>query len=760
MFEKFNTIRIQGKCFENDAELNFFGDNEQLCIIYGRNGSGKSTISEAFANIANENISDAVRITQPNLNELNDDIKNNLHIFNENFIDKYIKINGSGIKTIVLFGKQGNIQEEIENKEKILEEKTKERDNSNTKKEKYENQNDTDSPKYWENMIKENLRNGWANRDKDIKNNQRASSVNDEILNRISQIEIDSTCNYENLLNEFNEKLKYYKSISSDDTFPLEIQGINFNENIEQNITNLLSKIIEKAEFTDRENRILQLVKQNLERLEVSKKLLEENEICPYCFQQIDDNHKKDMSEIIKKILNKDIEEHKQNLLNSKIAVIPFLDENLAKLNLEKYNDIKNLIVKCNKIIENYNNLIDKKFQNPFETISLEINTENSYIENVKTLNEKINYFEQERKEFQNNKNEADNKKDELISLNDKISRNDIENSLQQYNIKQQEKTNLQTNIDNLNSEIQNLKDERVELRAQKANVVLATDEINKMLQYIFFSKQRIKIEPNNEGYELKINDKSVEPKKISIGERNAVALCYFFTKIFENTEVEKLYQNPKFLVIDDPMSSFDFENKIGIMSFLHYQINKIIKGNPNSKVIILSHDLTSIFDLSTIKKEVVNKENFFELNNTELKKIEKLKHKNEYKTLLEEIYDYALNKPKNKSLTIGNQMRKALEAFSTFNYQEGIAEISRNENIIKDMPHKEYFENLMYRLVLHGESHKFWNFVSDDEKQRTAKEVLCFMYELFPNHIEAYLNKKNHNNDKINNIKIWLENL
>ena len=68
-----------------------------------------------------------------------------------------------------------------------------------------------------------------------------------------------------------------------------------------------------------------------------------------------------------------------------------------------------------------------------------------------------------------------------------------------------------------------------------------------------------------------------------------------------------------------------------------------------------------------------------------------------------------------------------------------------------------------MYRLVLHGESHfetrvyamqgdlSFYRFISEEEKQRTCKEVLCFMYCLSPDHIESYIP------DAIHEIQKWM---
>jgi len=79
---------------------------------------------------------------------------------------------------------------------------------------------------------------------------------------------------------------------------------------------------------------------------------------------------------------------------------------------------------------------------------------------------------------------------------------------------------------------------------------------------------------------------------------------------------------------------------------------------------------------------------------------------------------------------------------------------------------HAEYYENLMYRLVLNGESHyegrikslEDWDFlgiVSPEEKHKIAKDVLCMMYELNPNHVKAHLAEQP---DAETTIGKWIE--
>ena len=98
--------------------------------------------------------------------------------------------------------------------------------------------------------------------------------------------------------------------------------------------------------------------------------------------------------------------------------------------------------------------------------------------------------------------------------------------------------------------------------------------------------------------------------------------------------------------------------------------------------------------------------------------------------------------------------MRQVLEAFSTFQYKKGIEEVSTDPQILALLPdeiYRRYFENLMYRLILNNGSHRldqtkamsdmnFFTVISNSEKQRTAKEILCFIYLLNARHLLSHL--------------------
>ena len=132
-----------------------------------------------------------------------------------------------------------------------------------------------------------------------------------------------------------------------------------------------------------------------------------------------------------------------------------------------------------------------------------------------------------------------------------------------------------------------------------------------------------------------------------------------------------------------------------------------------------------------------------------------------EYKTLLNEIYDYAINQTQtDNNSNIGNVMRKVLEAFGTFNYRCGIEDIAIDEDIISKLQpdQKKYFQNLMYRLILNSESHTqdktksidFFSHIDEIEKQKTAQDILSLLCLLDEVHLKKYFK----DDSKINHIK------
>lgn len=706
----------------------------------------------------------------------------NIFVYNEKYIDKNIRLKSDGLDTIILFGEQVDLDKQIETLEAEIKKCKEITESLDDEYKKYNDSSNLLSPNYFLESIKEKLRkDGWAEIDSKIKGNRQNTAVSNNIVHEIMRINPSKP--KDKLLNEFNEKFSLFKNITEGEKIVDEIELIKIDREIDTKVLRLLSKKIEEPILTEREKKILDAVQNGLQnQIETSKDIFSKKETkeCPYCFRPIDEKYKASLIKSIEKVLNKDVDKHKEELRKNFLKKIDFDIMKYSKLNSNLCEEIRKKVEICNDIIEKYNSKIEEKYSNIYNSLKF---TDLKLVEHILELNKNLEELEELRNNFNDFIDNKEKLKQELLDLNKQIAFYNIKNEYNEYLKQKNKKESLEKNIkeikENLDSKVEFLE----ELKQRKKSIKIALDYINKALEYVFFSKERFILEPKNNTYYLKSFGKSVKPGDISTGERNIIALCYFFTEILNNKTKKDAYKDKYFLIIDDPISSFDLENKIGIHSFLKSQIQKIILGNKDSKVVILSHDLATIYDFAKAAGEIrkVAKKYFNDRDYTKFKILE-LKNKSidelsynrhEYTKLLEMVYNYAIedNINNNVELVIGNVMRRVLEAFSTFEYKKGIEEISYDRKILSllnNQQYENYFEHLMYRLVLNGESHfeekikalhdmEFYSYISPEEKIRTAKDILCFLYLLNPKHIECHLSEVS---GAVQKIEEWCQNI
>lgn len=781
MLEKIRGLELQGRCFTTKTKLNFFPNaNDRLSIVYGKNGSGKSTISEGFFSLLlkDEESDITAAFLDENKNKIEiQNLAERISVFNERYIDENVKIQEDGLGTIVLFGGQVDLQAEIEKYEQLEKDSKGDLEKQQALYEQYTKSDNPLCPLYHKKRIEKVLKQpgGWAEIDSKIKGNRRNSSVTDEIIYKIGRASIKTT--YSELKKTYDETEQLLAKVktSSQVTYSDVIQKVKYSEGIEKRICKLLEKQIEEPVLTEREQLILLTIQNGKQyNVEGARETFSNSQVknCPYCYQPVDEEYKHNLVESINRVLNKDVDNHKKELRDVSFPVIQQDYMDYSELDSDLVQKIILQVRKCDDIINVYRKITDSKMSNIYTSIK---QNELGLGRNIDNLNVLLEQLESKRKEFNYATKRIQFLQQELIQLNLSMAHHNIIQNYKDYQ-KQIEGKKIQQKVLNDKEKIfLSITEKLKQFRERKANTSLAISSINNALNYVFFTNNRLSIELRDERYYLKSNGKDVIPKNVSLGERNIVALCYFFTQIMANQEISKMYKNEKLIIIDDPVSSFDFENKVGIMSFLRYQISRIITGNNYSKVLILSHDLTTVFDLKKAIEEIckstkgdvhISTTSYSVLELFEKGLISFTKSRSEYGELLQMTYRYANGEAENNNITIGNSMRRVLEAFSTFTYKKSIQDVSCDKNVLKKLgEHSTYFENLMYRLVLHNESHyeeqiynlhdnvNFYNFISDDEKKRTAKDVLCFMYFLNPAHVEAYLQTISR---AIDNIKVW----
>lgn len=128
MFEELTTIRISGRCFPPQTDLDIFVKKSgnkarpRISLIFGRNGSGKTTLSETLRkqslghhleDIADLQLLDGDGNQIPNMDEALLKVK----VFNEKYVDEKLRVEGDGLGSIVMLGDAGNIKDEIEKKD-------------------------------------------------------------------------------------------------------------------------------------------------------------------------------------------------------------------------------------------------------------------------------------------------------------------------------------------------------------------------------------------------------------------------------------------------------------------------------------------------------------------------------------------------------------------------------------------------------------------------------------------------------------------
>ena len=783
MIEKLKGLRIKGRCFKNDTIfLLYKNPHDRIAIIFGKNGSGKSTISEGVDSIIKNNVETdlSVSFIDSEMNSVQFETEAGIYVFNEKYIDENVKIDDDGLGAIVLFGDQVDLQSSIDDQEKKVDSLSKKVDEISNEYNKFQDKTNPASPEYHQGRILLELRKdgGWAEIDSQIKGNKIKSQVTAATVKEIGELVVKETDR--ELRNRFSETQLLLSKVSDNSiSYPNSINQVYIDVGFETQIISLLAQRIEEPILSEREKLILDSIQKGFqERVESAKTDFskEDVSVCPYCYQPITDQYKHELIESINKVLNKDVDEHKAQLnlikypvLEIDVSLFESLNESLVK-SITKQLDI------CKALLLEYQNLVKQKTSNIYTPIVIEANGLTTEIQKLNTF---LGELESKRIEF----NDAAKKKvsliKELISLNKAIAHLQIAQLYKDFIKQENAKAATLQQLKKSKDDFEHEKSELKKLQDRKANIGLAIENINNSLDYVFLSQKRLSIELRNEKYYLKSNGADVLPKKVSQGERNIIALCYFFTQIFSNQEIGKMYQTESLIVIDDPVSSFDFENKIGIHSFLRYQANRIINGNPKSKMLFLSHDLETVFALRKAMEEICKGTKgianttpttyiTFELENQKLSDFNK--SHNEYSSLLKKIYYFANEDSKDDILVIGNVMRRVFEAFLTIKNKKGIEMISCDPNVQAALGnHSIFFENYMSRLVLHGESHfeeqvysihdgySFYGFISDDGKIKTAKNILCFMYILNPSHIIAHLQSVS---GAINNIEDWVKSL
>ncbi|WP_312942981.1 AAA family ATPase [Oscillibacter sp.] len=778
--ESMTGINVSSSYFSSPAILELFpkhpkpSKSNRVALLYGKNGSGKSTIAQGFREYRDSINPRTVTLT-PLANSASIKITptgkpEKFYIFDEDYISSRVKIRDSGLNAIVLLGEQVSLDEKIDKIEVQLKKKKEEVSAQEAECLRYENNNDVTSPKHWLSKMCDTLKetDGWADIGSRIKGQKVKLAVNQTEILRIAGLKPDKPI--DELKKDFKSLFTRFSAIDANTALlPQNSFCLPDTTTIESSVISMLSKTIEKPQLTHREQEILNLF--GLQQITEVRTFLADmkNNICDKCLQTISDEYRAETLQEIDGILNREIEEFKSGLMKLQVSEIPAEAFRIYS-NLPSFEALCTEIDSYNKSVHTHNAAIQEKFDNPFSPHSYSQSIGLTAIAN--SLSTAFKKLKIEIDDFNQMVNDKSKTQKSLLIINDSIAHLMIEKDFATFQAQQDVKNYADEKRQQLLAQQTILETNKAMLDMKRKNYLIAADEINESLKYIFFSDKRLTIELGNDQlYHLKSNGVTVNPSNVSCGERNAIALCYYFAEIAKDMDAKAKYTDELLLVIDDPISSFDVENRIGILSFLRWKLEQVLDGCTTTKVLLMTHDVSVIFDLEKALEEISKhcekistyaQFRVFQLKNKLLLDFSHKSH-NEYSQLLHMMYQYALNENDELDLVIGNVMRRVLEAFASFSYKKGIIDVSLDDKVINLLPNqtsKTYYRNLMYRLVLNTESHaeegmqgapetSFFSHLSSSEKQRTAKDILCFIYCLNKTHLLSHLTEAEADLDK-----------
>ena len=288
-----------------------------------------------------------------------------------------------------------------------------------------------------------------------------------------------------------------------------------------------------------------------------------------------------------------------------------------------------------------------------------------------------------------------------------------------------------------------------------------ASDNIN-TFSSIVFGENVISVKCVEDGYRIFKGNEKVAPSSLSTGEQNVLSLCYFFAQMMDDEEygsIEKFLTGNQIIILDDPLSSFDFDNKYGVIRLLDYMINLMSKNDSESKLIIMTHDPETAIEMSKIAIGRLGGEKVkcCEIsNNDEDSLLESVKFDgiDEYKNILDKMYGIAVGK-EGIEMPAPNEVRRVWEAFLRF--ELGVNSVSDRKAISKirdyyneDSPEYEFLDSFMSYAFIHQDSHSasqmlFFNFslfpvLSDEDFRKHIRQIICFIHIVSPLHIASRL--------------------
>ena len=688
---------------------------KDINIIYGRNYSGKTTLSRVFKCIEDKSLhtdyenpeflfllDNGTKIQSNFISSCDLDV----YVYNTDFVKKnlnWLHNEDGSIEPFTILGDNNN-QIEIRIKEII----DKLGDNPEDEGKEIYNKGllfsfkDADKDYITSSYLNKKLNDELEKKLKDkanqsIKQNSIYQNVNYNIRNIKKDIQ---TIKQDSIQNLDNDTIEEYTKLIKEDIKPdiktLPEQKPNF-EKYFQEVKEILNKKIKPS------NPIQDLLNDNLLQEWVWRgREYHENkrDNCAFCgnpineqlWNKLDKHFSKESEELRQEIMQKITKlESRKNELNN------FIIFNKEDFYTTSQSAIKNLLDEWDKLkliysdnIEQLINKLNLRLNDIFKDFDLEVinDISNDILKLIKKLNILIEDNNLKTKTLNHDKTEAREKLrlNEILHFLENINYNKKLDNIKKL---EEETKKLKIERDNIDSSIKQYQEDIRKLQTELIDESKGAELVNNYLEQ-FFGHNGVKLIALDEGsgVKYKIVRNGQKAKNLSEGECSLISFCYFIAKIKDKLD-DTIHQNNLILYIDDPISSLDNNHIFFIFSLIETIITKPKKFK---QLFISTHNLDF---LKYIKRLTSNKDelNHFiiemEQKQNNKKSILKLmpKHLKDFTTefnyLFNEIYKLYKNVNGNKAkqientynqfYNIPNNIRKFLEYYLFYKYPNSI---------------------------------------------------------------------------------------
>lgn len=403
-----------------------------------------------------------------------------------------------------------------------------------------------------------------------------------------------------------------------------------------------------------------------------------EKGVCPFCQQKtitqnfleqinayFDESYNRDKSQIEEMISRYDAEIKKATDFFNAIKDDSFLEKNKA--------EIESLSANLISVLEHNLNTLREKARTPSIQVSLQpineiIESINSIIKNT---NNEITLYNQRIADIKGSKSKI---RDSFWCLMRKEYNSVIELYAANEKDYEQSVKNAQKELQTITSEINTNTALIEENRKKTVNIDEAVENIKNGLIDIGITDFTIEKYSEEEAlYRLKREDSDEDVfKTLSEGEKMVISFLYFIELCKGESTAEKA-SNKKIVVIDDPISSLSHIYVFNIGRLIH---NEFLRTQKYDQLFILTHSLYFFYELTnTNHKERKETQKLFRIcKNTESSYFEDMKYEdiqNDYQA-----YWHIIKDEKQSPALIANCMRNVMEYFFNFVEKQDFAQV------------------------------------------------------------------------------------